>query len=664
MASRQRIEGQVQRSFALAISKRAAPVAPVAPVDGEDQAEQALLAENLVLEFPFSSEEPYLRSSWWDEPWVEVLGHGDGECDLTRLNSGAAVLLNHGCNETEDAPMRSIGTTTRAWLEGGRGYVEIKLSRRDGMEGLVQDILDGIVRNISVGYQILERTLIKQTEGAPDEYRVTKWLPMEVSIVDIPADATVGIGRSIEQPKNAARYTVVDLPDEGLTLKGSEMPDNKTTASGGTQQPDIAAIRAEAIAAERTRAADIRTAVRSAGFEADYAETLVNSEVTVDAARAVVLEKLAARTAATPVSSQGNIRMIGDETETRREFMANAIMHRANPNHKLEEGAREYAGLSMLELARDCLEIRGIKTRGMDKMQLAQRAFEGTSDLPSVLANVANKSLRQAYLSAPRTFTPWARQASAADFKTISRTNLSDAPALEKVNENGEFKRGSVTDGKETYQLATVGKIIGFTRQSIINDDLNALTRVPALFANAAANYESDTVYGIVTANAALADTIALFHASHNNLTGTGTVLSVTSLGVARAVLRKQTTPQGAVMNLQPKFLIVPAALETIANQYVSQAYVAAKSADFNPFAGALSVIAEARLDANSATAWYLAAESSQIDTVEYCYLEGQNGVYIETRQGFEVDGLEIKARLDFAAKAIDYRGLYKNVGA
>jgi hypothetical protein len=188
---------------------------------------------------------------------------------------------------------------------------------------------------------------------------------------------------------------------------------------------------------------------------------------------------------------------------------------------------------------------------------------------------------------------------------------------------------------------------------------------VPALFANAAANYESDTVYGIFTANAALADTIALFEAAtHKNLTGTGTALSVTSLGVARALMRKQTTPQGAVMNLNPEFLIVPAALETIANQYVSSQFVAAQSSSVNPFAGKLQVISEARLDAASATAWYLAANSSAIDTVEYCYLEGQNGVYIETRNGFDVDGLEIKARLDFAAKAIDYRGVYKNVGA
>lgn len=661
MATRQRIEGQVHRNFALKITPRAA--APAMAGD-ESAADQALLADNLILEFPFSSEEPYLRSSYWDEPWLEVLGHGSGECDLTRLNDGAPVLLNHGCNTTEEAPLRSIGTTTRAWLEGARGFVEVKLSRRDGMEGLLQDITDSIVRNISVGYQILERTLIKQAEGMPDEYRVTKWLPMEVSIVDIPADSTIGIGRSAEQPQ-AHRYTVVDLPDEGLTAKGTTMPHIQDTASGGAQQPDIAAIRAEAVAAERTRAADIRTAVRAADMDASYADELIAADISVDAARAAVIDKLVERTAAHKVTSRADIQMIGDETEMRREMMSDALLHRANPRHKLSDGARQFAGLSLIELARDCLELRGIKTRGMDKLQLAQRSFEGTSDLPSVLANVANKSLRQAYQAAPRTFTPWARETSAADFKTISRVNLSDAPVLEKVNESGEFKRGAVTDGKETYQLATVGKVIGLTRQSIINDDLGAFTRIPAMFAMAAANYESDTVYGIITANAALADTVALFEATtHKNLTGTGTAISVAALGVARALLRKQTTPQGAVMNLQPKFLIVPAALETIANQFTSQAYISTKGSDINPFAGALQVIGEARLDANSATAWYLAADSAAIDTVEYCYLEGQNGVYIETRQGFDVDGMEIKARLDFAAKAIDYRGLYKNAGA
>ena len=74
--------------------------------------------------------------------------------------------------------------------------------------------------------------------------------------------------------------------------------------------------------------------------------------------------------------------------------------------------------------------------------------------------------------------------------------------------------------------------------------------------------------------------------------------------------------------------------------------------------------ICEPRLDDNSATAWYLFADPAQIDTVEYCFLEGQEGVYFETKQGFEVDGVEMKARMDFGAAAIDFRGMQKNSGA
>ena len=627
------------RSLSLSISKRAE----------EDGSES--VPGNMVLEFPFSSESPYLRQSWFDDPWVEILGHRDDEIDLSRLNDGAPVLLNHGASKTEESALRSIGKTVRAWVQDGRGYVEVKLSRRAGMEGLLQDIQDEIVQNVSVGYQILERTLVSHKEGMPDEYRVTKWLPMEVTLCDIPADATVGLGRSID-------------------INGDKEMEQRTDEAVVTQPAiDVDAIRsaakADAVKQERQRASDIRVAVRSAGLDMSYADELIDGDVTVDEARAQVLEKLAARTESAPISSRADIFTTVDETETRRSLMTEAVLYRANPSAKLSDGARQYAGLSMIDIAKECLDARGVKYRGMDRLQIVSRAFEGNSDLPNVLANVANKSLRQAYESSPRTFTPWARQTTAPDFKLMSKVSLSDAPALEKVTENGEFKRGAVTDGKETYQLATYGKIIGLTRQAIINDDLSAFTRIPAMFATAAANLESDTVYGILTANAALADGVALFHAAtHLNYTSTGTVISIDSLGVAKKLMRLQKTPKNVVMNLTPKFLIVPAQIENVGWQYTTPEYNAATAATVNPFRGQLQLIVEPRLDASSGTAWYMAADSNMVDTIEYCYLEGQNGVYIETRQGFDVDGMEIKARLDFAAKAIDYRGLYKNVGA
>ncbi|MGZ8337323.1 MAG: phage major capsid protein [Allosphingosinicella sp.] len=234
------------------------------------------------------------------------------------------------------------------------------------------------------------------------------------------------------------------------------------------------------------------------------------------------------------------------------------------------------------------------------------------------------------------------------------------------MNESGEFKRGSIGEGKESYRVETWGKVIGITRQVIINDDLDAFTRVPSLFGTAAATLESDVVWGIVTANPTMADGVALFHASHKNLAGTVAALDIAALGKARAAMARQTGLDGkTVLNIRPAFLVVPSSLELAAEQLIAQNLVPAKSGDVVPQSiRSLAVIAEPRLDpASGAVPWYLFASPSAIDTIEYAYLEGADGVTIETRMGFNVDGIEIKARLDFGAKAIDWRGLYRNGG-
>jgi hypothetical protein len=186
------------------------------------------------------------------------------------------------------------------------------------------------------------------------------------------------------------------------------------------------------------------------------------------------------------------------------------------------------------------------------------------------------------------------------------------------------------------------------------------------MYGNSIAQLESDVVWGIITANPAMADGNALFHTTHKNLAGTGAALAVDAVGAARAAMAKQTgLDKKTVLNVRPAFLIVPASLELKAEQLVAQNLVPAATSSVVPQSiRTLAPISEPRLDAASETAWYLAASPNQIDTIEYAYLEGQQGAYIETRNGFDVDGVEIKCRLDFGAKAIDWRGLYKNPGA
>jgi len=617
--------------------------------------------ENMTFSFSFSSESPVERYDFWtDERWIEVLGHGDAEVDLSRLNSGAPVLLNHSIDVSR---INSVGVTTGARIEHGRGIVDVKMSRRADVSGILTDIKDGILPNVSVGYRILERTLVKESPDGPPTYRVTKWEPLEVTLADVPADATVGIGRNL----NLDEVTMTTKkPEAAAAEHDGGTIENRAAPSPAIAPVDTKALRAEATGAERKRINDIITLSRTLDLGQEFCDKSIEDGLSIDAARAIAIERIAEKQGKPSVPP---IETLRDETETRNLLIENALLHRASSSFKLEDGARSYMGYSLTEIARSILESEGVNTRGMDKLQLAGAAFNGsrsmmgTSDFVNILSNIANKFLRKGYEAAPRTFTSWARQESINDFREVTRAQLSDGPKLEKVNEGGEFKRGTLTDGAESYRLVTVGKILAITRQAIINDDLQAFTRIPQIFSASGAQSESDAVYDIITSNALMADGKGIFHADHKNLTSTGTVISQTSLGVARAMMRKQTAPQGTVLNLSPAILLVPAALETVANNMVSNNYVAATQADQNQFGG-LRVVVEPRLDIANDKSWYLIAESSMIDTVEYAYLSGNSGVYLESRVGFDVDGVELKARLDFGAKAIDYRGMYKNVGA
>lgn len=601
------------------------------------------------------------RYDWWEDRYYdEELSLYAAHVRLDRLNAGAPLLKDHRASLDN-----TIGVVERAWLQDGEGRALVRFSDRAEVAPILADVKAGILRNISVGYSVRKYEVIKE-EGQVDIYRAVDWEPAELSFVAIPADSDAQVRAAPDAVAGRTECVFINRAQPANqkepTMGDQEKPAGNTPAEN-TNAPTSDQIRAEATAAERARVAEITALCQRHG--APLTDKLINDGATVEQARAAVLEHLAARDAAAVTRSpMGHIETVRDEADTRRAAVENALLHRAAPGrHRLEAG-REFRGMSLLEIGRSLLEAQGVNTRGMDKLQLAQRAMHGTSDFPAILANVANNTLRAAYEAAPQTYRPFTRQATAPDFKQIQRSQVGDAPSLKKVNEHGEFTYGTIGEGKETYQLATYGRIIAITRQTIINDDLGAFTDMPAKFGRAAADLESDIVWGIITGNPAMADGVALFHADHGNLAAASAALDIAPLGLARAAMRKQTSLDGRVINVTPRYLLVPAALEVKAQQYTSSAYVSAKSADINPFAGALVPIVEPRLDAASDKSWYLAADPAQIDTIEYCYLDGNEGVYIETRNGFEVDGMEIKARLDFAAKAIDHRGLFKNAGA
>lgn len=667
---------------ALPMQLRRAPILP-ATVNTESRS----------VDVVFTTGAAVRRRRWtgWDTsvPFDEILEVSDRAVDLTRLNAGAPALDSHSVWSSHS----QVGVVERAWIEGKEGKATIRFPREgldqaaDRMFGL---ITDGIIRNVSVGYSIERVKVIEPAaKGEVEQRIVERWTPLEVSFVTVPADPRAQV-RAADQANYPVEYVdtrmqkEASMPESTTTVAGDVPASNETrqqpavvpansepTATRMPEPapaPDTEAIATRAREAERDRVSTIYDLTGRLNLERSFAEDLVKRGVSVDESRRLILDQVAAKSDETRTFPHVSIPLGGrDERITRRDAVANALLHRYSPTlFPLEDAARQYRGMTLLELARESLGNAGVNTRGLSRDEVATRALHSTSDFPEILSAVTNKTLRQAYDAYPRTFALFCRQVLATDFKSMHRVQLGEAPQLLEVGESGEFKRGTLGESKESYRVKTYGRVVAITRQVLINDDLDAFTRIPAMYGNSIAQLESDVVWGIITSNPAMADGNALFHATHKNLAGTGAALDVASVGAARAAMALQTgLDKKTVLNIRPAFLIVPAALELKAEQLVAQNLVPADSAKVVPQSiRTLSPISEPRLDAASATSWYLAASPNQIDTIEYAYLEGQQGAYIETRNGFDVDGVEIKCRLDFGAKAIDWRGLYKNPGA
>jgi len=582
-----------------------------------------------------------------------VLGHEKSEVDLERLNNSAPLLYNHDRSQRDNR----IGVVERAWLENGRGYAEVRVSKRDEVAGIWQDVRDGILRNVSVSYKINERELAEENKEMPDTYRVTSWTPMEISLVDIPADATVGIGRSDE---------ITPPPNQNLNPQRMEKTKPKKLENTAPEV-DIDAVRSEgakqALELEQKRRVQIRSIFDN---HADHIEVrdkcLDDPDVTIDAARKLLLDSIGKQEQ--PTATSMRIEMGDSEADKFSRAAADAIAFRSGIADKDAKSSELY-GYTLLEMARKSLELRGVSTNFMDKRELVGRAFtHSSSDFPKLLENNSRKAMLRGYDEAEEVFQRFTRSGNLSDFKTHTRVGMGVFDTLDEVPESGEFKHGTIGERSETIKLATYGKLFSITRQAIINDDLSAFTEIPRKMGRAAARTVGDLVFSIITANPVMADGTALFHANHNNLAGSGAAPSAATVGAGRTAMRIQKDGV-ATLNISPTFLLVPAALEDTAKILLMSETdpSQANSRKPNPVRNAAEIIVDARLDSASSTAWYLLADPNRFDTIEVGYLDGVAAPFLDQQDGWNIDGVEYKVRIDAAAAPLEHRTMYKNGG-
>lgn len=604
--------------------------------------------DSRTVELSFSSETPYGR--WFGD---EILCH-DEECiNLERFNNGlGTVLFNHD----RDAV---VGHIEKVWLEDNRGKALVRFDTDEQSETIFQKVQSGTLQGVSVGYaiyryEVLEDEETKSTNGRFNgpAYVVTDWEPLEISIVSVPADPTVGVGRSADEI-----HTSIDTQEETKRMDEKAIVTTEevksTPVETGITQEDLQ----KAMEQERKRTSEITALFRD--FDVEGADEAIVMGVSVDEARAMVMDQLRARNKGVTVT------MGEAESDKFRAAAQDAVLMAAGiPVAEPAPGANELRGYSMIELARESLQREDLKANFGDNMELARQAINSTSTFPAIMANLANKSVMTGFNEAETTFQIWAGKGSNRDFKEAARVALSEAGNLELVPEGGQFQQDFLGEASARTKVATYGKLFSLTRQAIINDDLGLFSKIATKYGSAAKRLVNKMVYAQLTGNVKMQDNVALFDAKHGNVATTGEALSVKAIAKAITAMRRQKGITGdATLNITPKYLVVPPELEMVAYQIVNStaAVDGVNSGVVNPYKGRFVVVADAEL--TDPDAWYLVADATQHDTIEVTYLNGVETPRLETRQGFDVDGIEYKVAFDCGVSALDFRGVYKNAG-
>lgn len=611
-------------------------------------------AETRTVTLSFASEEPC--PDFWGDP--EILRCNETAADISRFASGVMpVLYNHNRNEV-------IGKPNRIWFENGKAYAEIQFDEDEESTRIWNKVQSGSLRGVSVGYRVKEYRFVKKGEMSADgiqgpAYIAERWEVYEISIVSMPADSTVGVGRSLnidEVLKFLNKSGGKNMEEKTLQNPQNEEQQQKQASAVVTPPTaptvDVEAERAAAQKAERERCAEINALCGK--FKID-SKRFIESDMSIDQVNAAVLEELGERNIPTPVA--GCLKVTADEQDKKRALYRDGFLMRAGITvSKPVEGSERYRFMSMENIARDMLMNQGERNvMAMSQDDLFKRTIS-TGLLPALFSDITEVSLREGYQAADATYQKWAYIGSVPDFrerKTV-RIGLGEEPI--KIPENGEFTAATLKEAEQGVKINTYGRSYAYTRESFINDDKDVLTRIPFMLGRKYPLLINRMAYealngGVYTQNVNL---------------GTAAAISTASLAEAMMMLRKAQDPlSGEYLRIRPRYLVVPVALEATAAQLLrSTADPSANNSGVtNIYQGALTLISDPELDALNAKAWYLLGEPVGGEGVEVDFLNGNKTPFLEGKESFDTLGWEYRSYFDFGVKLLSTLGYVKNAG-
>lgn len=465
-------------------------------------------------------------------------------------------------------------------------------------------------------------------------------------------------------------------------------------ANNGPQPPPApagandAAVRAQALADEQSRRGAVRELFARfsdrPGVQALLDASLDNPSVTVEAARARLLDKLGE--GAEPLAG-GLPRVEGGETDQEKNVRAvsSALLARAGVRKDPEtgqpiahDGANPYRGMSLREIARASLIRAGHNVGGMDALQIAQAALgmsrirgaQTTSDFPVFLENTLHKLVLMGFQAITPVYPRFCKLGDVSDFRAWNRIIPGLLGNLDEVNEAGEYKSKNLPDGeKSSIQAKRRGNIIRVTPETIINDDLGAISDTARGLGMAGPRTIDRAVFALLAQNAGLGPVLpktgnTLFHASHGN-TGSG-VPSVAQLALMAQKMRQQKFPgdDQELMDIGPSIALGNTLVAGDIQVIVEAQYdpdTANKLQRPNKVRGLVGdVVGTERMPANL---YYLFADPNIAPVLEVVFLDGQREVRVVQDEEFSTGGLAWRGELPFGAGAIDYRGAQYSTG-
>lgn len=623
-----------------------------------------------------------LRYDWWDgEYYEEELSLEPGAVRLDRLNAGACFIDSHKTRDLSNVLGSVIPGT--AVIANGEGVARVRLATTPDVKDRVDKIIAGHIRGVSVGYMV-HKYVRTEEEGKTPNLLATDWEPTELTSCVEPFDAKCQVRACDPQQgghpciirgataqlkeREMSTPTPTPAPAPAPTPTPSPTPaPTPTPTPAPVDENDDSTTRSVPITIARIRE------VCGRGLGNDVALTLIERHIDKPMTEADLNAALVAEYAKERSVPQidNSITITTDEKDKYRAAMTGALVVRMTDSAEApKDGGEVFGHMTTREIAREYLVRSGVKAHAnMGPFELTSAALgmerhgaQTTSDFAIALQQAGNIVILDAYQIADD--DQWrllSSEKSANDFRPNPIVGLTGTPEFLVVEENGEYTYASFGDIGDSYKLWTAGRIISLSRQLIINDQLGLFGDMAGHLGRGAALHEANAAWANLLGNPTLSDGVPLFHATHNNL-GTGAFISPAALSLGRAAMRKQKDRDGTTfLNLPPRFLVFGPDSETAVDQMLAT-IAAAKATDVvAPFVRSLVPICTPRITDYS---WYLTADPKKAATIQHAYLRGQRGIYTDTRVGFEVDGVEYKGRTDFNAKAVDFRGAYKNPGA